>query len=403
LIISDLSAMAGSRVQRAQGTKEHWCSAGVRGRVQQRKARNRFLATGGCPAVSAAKIVVPHFLSNSEVQADCSHINGTFQAGGELGVFYVGATNATMPTSWADIEDFPVTSSPVAQVIDATILANSPDQSAAIIDLLDGPSDTDKHAVLLQLPSIAKQLSLSRNGCRIVQKAIEVAGGFDRDRLIASLRDHVTELYESPHGNHVLSKAIEVLPASKIHFVISALLGRGLAVSKHRFGCRIVCRLIEHCNDEVIGELLDEILSETDLLARHSFGNFVIQTAMEHVSPVRRAVMLSQLLPDFTSLAMHRTGSLVAQRVLDYCDDAGQISAIRVLVQGQDTASITNVACNRYGSYVLEQLAALHNIARTEAANILYRDLQLLEGSEYAEKVILAFGLRPTESLASTA
>merc|ERR1712070_656659 len=104
--------------------------------------------------------------------------------------------------------------------------------------------------------------------------------------------------------------------------------------------------------EEQIGDLLDEILGESDVLARHAFGNFVVQTALEHTSYTRRCAMLMKLLPGFASMAMHRSGSLVAQRILDYCDDAGQNAAICALAQGEVDASLVDVACSRYGSYV---------------------------------------------------
>merc|ERR1712146_772604 len=128
----------------------------------------------------------------------------------------------------------------------------------------------------MHLHMITKDLALSKTGCRIVQKAFEVVGGADRDLLIRSLENHITQLYESPHGNHVLSRAIEVLPATRNGFVISALLGGAVTVSKHRFGCRIVCRLIEHCEEGMCSStdfslLLDEVLAEVGILAQHAF------------------------------------------------------------------------------------------------------------------------------------
>jgi len=358
--------------------------------------------------MSVANIVLPSTYTafDSEVLPTCIPTNGTLHVsaiGDHRLLHPMGVAQDGHPMSWADMEDCPTMPALGVQIVDISTLVNSTQECTAIIDILASGSDADKHALLLQLHPIARQLALSKSGCRIVQKALEVAGGLDRDVMIAALKEHVVELYESPHGNHVLSRAIEVLPASKIHFIISAVLGRGLAVSKHRFGCRIICRLVEHCGEEAIGELLDEVLAETDELARHAFGNFVVQTAMEHASPLRRSAMLSQLLPGFAMLAMHRTGSLVAQRVLDYCDDAGQNLAIQALVRGEGAASIVDIACNRYGSYVLEQLAGIHHSAREEAARILARDLHLLQGSEYAEKVTLAFGLSSTEQLALVA
>jgi hypothetical protein len=185
------------------------------------------------------------------------------------------------------------------QLTSGNPLALTEDQELCnkVIQRLEEGDKVEKLAVLLWFHKETRKLALSKSGCRVVQKAMEVTGGSDRDLIVAELKEHVMELYESPNGNHVLSRAIEVLPAAKNNFVISALLGRGLAVSKHRFGCRVVCRLIEHGTEDQIGSLLDEVLAEALSLSRHMFGNFVIQTALEHTSHARRSTILMQLLP----------------------------------------------------------------------------------------------------------
>lgn len=289
------------------------------------------------------------------------------------------------------------------QMASSNPLALADDQELCnkVIHHLEEGEKIEKRTLLSWFHKETRKLALSRSGCRVVQKALEVTGGSDRDLIIAELKEHVVELYESPNGNHVLSRAIEVLPASKNGFIISALLGRGLAVSKHRFGCRVVCRLIEHCAEEQIGSLLDEVLAEALPLSRHMYGNFVIQTALEHTSHARRSAVLTQLLPEFSSLTTHRTGSLVAQRVFDYCDAQGQDLALRVLLHAEGENSVVEVACSHYGSYVLEQVAGLHSMhhAAQEIGYVLGSNLHRLCASQHAQRVAIAFGLATPEQL----
>merc|ERR1711865_305492 len=168
-------------------------------------------------------------------------------------------------------------------------LLSKPEMCIDVINELDRAAHAEKHIVLLWLMKAIRQLALSKAGCRIVQKAFEVAAGSDQDVLIAGLQDHIVELYESPHGNYVLARAIEVLPAAKVGFVISALRGRSAAVAKHKFGCRIVLRLIEHCVEEQISDLLDEVMAEAPVLAHHTYGNLILQSVLEHMPPARRS------------------------------------------------------------------------------------------------------------------
>jgi pumilio RNA-binding family len=296
-------------------------------------------------------------------------------------------------TSWGEQHHCQGVPAVGLQQINVLACMDNSEQGNAVIQVLEEGSLVEKHNMLVQLYPIVQQLAVSKGGCRIVQKAFEVAGGQDRDMLITALEDYIIDMVESPHGNHVLSKAIEVLPAAKISFVISALLGRGLIVSRHRYGCRIVCRLIEHCNEDMICELLNEILAESDLLARHQFGNFVIQTALEHASPARRSSMVLQLLPGFATLAKHRSGSLVAQRIFDYCTEDEQSLAIHAMLQGQECVELVEIACHRYGSYVLEQVAGLRCNGVQEVAQTLASKVCDLQASEHAVKVVQAFGL----------
>lgn len=292
-------------------------------------------------------------------------------------------------------------------VISLSTLAKDPEYCNTMVDKLDSALTAEKHTLLEQLSAGSRQLALSRSGCRVIQKAFEVAGGPHRDLMISELREHVTELYESPHGNHVLSKAIEVLPASKTAFIVSAFRGRAIAVSKHRFGCRVMCRLIEHCGEEHIGELLDEVLAEASALSQHAFGNFVVQTALEHTAHARRSAIVSQVLPHFGLLCTHRTGSLVAQRILSYCDEVHQNLAIHALLKGNSGTSILEVATSHYGSYVLEQIASMCTGTQVylveEVAHVLRGNLQFLTSSQHALRVIDAFGFVLAEPIAASA
>jgi hypothetical protein len=271
-------------------------------------------------------------------------------------------------------------------------LLESPESCSEVIERLEGCDRSERHELVQWLKKHLKKLAVSKHGCRVAQKTLEVATGSDRDEVIAELADHVQELYESPHGNHVLSRAIEVLPAGKTTFVIEALQGKGLAVSKHRFGCRIICRLIEHAGEAQIKGLMAEILENIESLAKQAYGNFVVQSILEHSASYRHNAV-ARLLAIFPSLCMDRSGSLVAQRILDYCDDNTKQLAIECL----NKENVIEVACSRYGCYVIEQLASMQASfpAALQSAHMLSEGVHELQRSEYAQRVISAFELMP--------
>lgn len=380
--------MARSTGERAWGAQEQPCNKNARGRIQQRSYRCRGRTNGACPAVLGAG---SRFNSNitsdsSLAPPSCARIENPASRLVESQALSNNEYNHSLASQPEGFDGLP--------------LPNSLAQCNEVIEKLEIGSDAERHNLLLQLHKATRQLALSKTGCRIVQKAVEVASAADRELFIAELKDHITELYESPHGNHVLSRAIEVLPAAKNGYIISALLGNCITVAKHRFGCRVLCRLIEHCTEEHIGLLLDEVLTSAGMLALHAYGNFVIRTMLEHTSLARRSAVLSQVLPSFAALSMHRTGSLVAQGILDYCCAVGQNSAVHALLAGKDDISLVDVACSRYGSFVIEQLAGMlqsHGGVQ-EVAQTLAFHLQDLHSSEHAGRVIVAFRLTPVET-----
>eukprot|EP00747_Dinoflagellata_sp_TGD_P166700 gnl/TRDRNA2_/TRDRNA2_189901_c0_seq1.p1 gnl/TRDRNA2_/TRDRNA2_189901_c0~~gnl/TRDRNA2_/TRDRNA2_189901_c0_seq1.p1 ORF type:complete len:579 (+),score=117.25 gnl/TRDRNA2_/TRDRNA2_189901_c0_seq1:242-1738(+) len=273
-------------------------------------------------------------------------------------------------------------------------LAEDDEKSKEIIARLEDGSRLERKAVLLWLRPALRDLALSRCGCRVVQKALDVAGGPDRDRLVAELQPHVVELYESLHGNHVLAKIVEVMPSGSVGFVVRELLGRAMLVAKHRFGCRVLERLIEHCSEPQIAALVDEIVSEAETLCRHPYGNFVIQHLLEHGAPDCRASIVRRMLPFASMLSMHRTASHVIQRALDYSDEDGQRQIVETLLCSKESGfTIVDVASSRYGSFVVEQIASVRS-SFAELRSRLLEGISQLSRSQFSKRVIDRYGLQ---------
>merc|ERR1711865_867204 len=145
---------------------------------------------------------------------------------------------------------------------------------------------------------------------------------------------------------------------------------------------------------------------EADSLARHTYGNFPLQSILEHASAALRSAALSHILPEFPTLAMHRTGSLIAQRSLDHGDSKSQSMALQILLQAEEKTSLLDVACSRYGSYVIEQIAGLWRDQslrplREDIVQILASNLPRLQASEHARRVLSAFEFPLLEALSN--
>jgi len=242
------------------------------------------------------------------------------------------------------------------------------------------------------LAPVVRRFSLSREGCRVVQKAIEMTGGVDRDRIVTNLEPHIMELNESPHGNHVVAKMVEIMPPTAIGFVIDAIRNNTVLTARHRFGCRILERLIEHCSEQQLLVLLDEIVAHAETLCRHPYGNFFVSHLLEHGSQNRRIGIIQQLLKTLPQLAVHRTASHVVQRAIDHSNDDVKQDLITTLLQAESPHSLVEVASSRYGSFVVEQLASV-GVGQEEVRQSLVRGVDSLATSPFGKRVIDSFGL----------
>lgn len=200
-------------------------------------------------------------------------------------------------------------------------------------------------------------MALNKDGCRVVQKALDVADSTQRSKLLSAIQPHVVSLYQSPHGNYVITKVIEQLPAANLGGIVSELEKHGFEeVAKHRFGCRVLERLIEHCEEKDLSGLIAVVKAQASMLSRHQYANFVVQHLFEH-SPSQRSALLKSFLDQVPQLAMHRVASHVVQRALSYSEQDDQYALIQTMLKAEGETALEKVAVGHYGSYVVEQIA----------------------------------------------
>lgn len=230
-----------------------------------------------------------------------------------------------------------------------------------VLSLLAQPDVGQRRDLITWIAGVAWQMAVRRHGCRILQKALEVADANLQIALAEPLQGHVVEAMRSPHGNHVLQKCIVLLPPERIQFVLAELQGHGADAARHRFGCRILERLLEHCPSSLTEPLMDEVVAKTEELCRHEFGNYVLQHVLEHGTASHRQKIVNALAPTASRLAKHRVASNVVERALLYCD-AEDRRRLSNAISG-DARDFTNLSRCYYGSFVARQLG------RTEAAS----------------------------------
>jgi len=272
-------------------------------------------------------------------------------------------------------------------------LRDSMQGACEVMKILEIEDCVERRQLVAWLAICAHQLALSSQGCRVLQKAIEVVSSSDLVVLSKQLEPYVLELAQSPHGNFVLAKMVERMPPVSISFVIERLQGNASKIAENKYGCRVLERLIEHCSEERLVVLVRELIADADVLSRHQFGNFVVQHLLEHGAPPLRSSIAQQLLPCISALAMHRNASHVVQKALDFSDVAMQTQIAEFLEAGHPN-SLVDVACSRYGSYVISSLARFP-CTRSRVCARISCDINILQESQYGKRTLQCFRLMP--------
>jgi pumilio RNA-binding family len=271
-------------------------------------------------------------------------------------------------------------------------LRESAQGACEAMKMLENENSAERRQLVAWLAIYARQLALSRQGCRLLQKAIEVVNSADLSILCKQLEPHVLELAQSPHGNFVLAKMVERMPPTSINFVIERLQGNASKTAQNKYGCRVLERLIEHCSEEQLALLIRELVADADALSRHQFGNFVVQHLLEHGTSALRSSIAQQLLPCIAALAMHRNASHVVQKTLDFSDAAMQTEISACLLQEEHPNSLVEVACSRYGSFVVQQLSRIQ-CTRSRVCAHISGHVSVLHESQYGRRTLECFHL----------
>jgi pumilio RNA-binding family len=140
--------------------------------------------------------------------------------------------------------------------------------------------------------------------------------------------------------------------------------------------------------------LITELIADADVLSRHQFGNFVVQHLLEHGATALRSSIAQQLPPCISELAMHRYASHVVQKALEFNDAAMQTEIAACFLQAGHPNSLVQVACSRYGSYVVQNLSRIQCI-RSQVCTRISCDVSILQESQYGRRIIECFHLMP--------
>ena len=197
-------------------------------------------------------------------------------------------------------------------------------------------------------------LSQDKKGCRVVQKALEVAGR-ETAAIAGELSGHVLDAIKHPEANYVVQKAITQLSVGGSSFIVEEIQGSAVAVAKNRMGCRIFCRLLEFCStNPKLGHLVDELLMDVSDLCCHAFAHHVIQSILEHGEERHIHIIAQTLTADVVRFAQHKNTSYLIEKVMTLCSCTEQDQGAMILAL--NFQRLLFLAKTQYGRHVAKTM-----------------------------------------------
>jgi len=228
----------------------------------------------------------------------------------------------------------------------------------ALVDL-DSIYDWERQGTLQWVSKSFWLLAFDKQGCRVVQKALDVSTPAYQLQLLENLQGYVNSAVESPHANYVLQKFIQIAPPENIQFIVTEVQDNVLHIARHRFGCRILQRLLENCRPSQTDCLINNALADAASLSRHQFGNFILQHILQYGSQSQRSAVADVVLADIIRLSKHRLASHIVSCALVHCsrEDVQRLTHAVLC----DEAQLYNLSRREYGSFVVREV---HRAAR---------------------------------------
>jgi hypothetical protein len=258
------------------------------------------------------------------------------------------------------------------------------------LDLLESleAGGEERTAVLDALKGTVRVLAFNKSGCRVVQKALEVADRREAAALALELKGTIRKAVRCPHANYVIQKIVETLPASSAAFVAQELRGTSAIVARHSYGCRVLCRLMEYHASEGNNRLqavINELLMDAAELSLHAFGHHVIQSILEHGTQQQRSKVAATLARDALNFGRHRSASYVMEKALTFCAPADQrLIAVKLLAQPESLPSLAD----QFGCRVAKALLRLPGDISIQAQTHFLAAAPALQKSKYGRRLL---------------
>jgi pumilio RNA-binding family len=250
--------------------------------------------------------------------------------------------------------------------------------SVVVQEMLALATEPQRKMIMGQLAENMVMLSVHTNGCRVIQKALEIGDLDDRLLLAYSIpTKKYVECCLDVNANHVMQKLIELLPSQYLQPICDALTlpftNTVARLSIHCYGCRVVQRILSRCDIAQKGKILDFVVSNVCEMITDQFGNYVVQHALDFGRDSdREKIIVSIAARDIMMLSCNKFASNVVEKAVRLQCECTGVLVDALVDETRDVNDLVNVMRDRYGNYVVRAFLELSSV-KYPGVNVIRR------------------------------
>ena len=229
------------------------------------------------------------------------------------------------------------------------------------------------------------------NGCRVLQKFIELTSHDNVDCLFVALKPHLISLCFSQNGNHIVQRFIEYLP-ERVFEIIQCILPHLKRLVIDNCGCRVVQRLFENYNIDMLEPLVKEVLSFAPELATNQYGNYVVQNILEANKKEHISALINAFKGHFYEFSIHKFASNVIEKCIRGATPQERDEIFSEVIGFGDRFEkkrILKMVGDQFGNYVIQRIIEFGSDSQRDAIyDVVYYNYDLLYSNNYAKHVI---------------
>ena len=224
----------------------------------------------------------------------------------------------------------------------------------------------DRVDFLKAIQSSMVTLSMDSIGTYPIQAIIEQVGSkIEKNIIISSIQNSISELCYNTYGSHVLEKIVCCFEEEFTSFIYDYVYNIFISLAYNINGICIVKKILTLTHKKELHEKLKKLSYENAYnLIQHSCGNYVIQVIVEEWETKEIIEVISQFNGKYVNLSMQKYSSNVVER----CIEKDELILGKYIKEICESDRIAEVMKNNFGNYVIQKAL---KISKGEIKNLL--------------------------------